>query len=1052
MKRKLLIIISFLVALTTLSFRKINTYASRSSATEQEFLNYANAAMGKYYPNGWCLKFVSDFFAGGYNDITGMGFPGAYGMGTAYSCYMNNVTRHDGDYNIPIGADVFYDGWVNIDGVWTEAGHIGIYLGDGWIMESSFGKVNKTALSKIYTYRYDGTLAVQYLGWAWHPNVTIISETRGTPMSTGYDRALPDGNYIIANTGANDKNSFMFLDIVGGEYPASSGTNVQLYGAVAGDAVAVHDLWTVTYDNNDKFYTIKQYGTNNCLDVANADTLEGKNVQVCNSNGSTAQKWAISRNGSSGFRLQAKCSGMSLDVTGGNVNVSGTNVQQWSNNDGVAQSWMFIPYLPDQPIEEGRYVLLYTQDPSYEVDVSGDTGDIENNTAVQLWDDTALSRYNSFDLIKIENGYYYLRHAASGKFLEVTNLSTNYKAKVAVHDGNGSLAQQWAIVRNGSGYSLIARCNGYALDLPDGTKQNGTRLEVYPTLNNDHQRWSIVQAEYQVSYHANEAESGVPASQTKYYKSDLRLSSSTPARTGYTFKCWENSAKTIQCHPGDTYSNDQDIDLYAVWERSGNLITYDANGGENAPVDQFKPYGESINLSDAIPTRVGYTFLGWSTNNKATAPDYQPGDRYDTDVDLSLYAVWRITNPPALHGHDAAMLAGDTREWRDFVELSHDGVLDYTLSVSSSGTVSIDGSTVTAIEAGLGQLVVTVEECPEITCTVDIQVYDLSNMMKLPSGLKKIKDKAFRNSGAAAVKVPNGCEEIGEWAFADNSNLVYIYIPKSVTRIARNAFDNSPGTTIYCYENSEAATMATEKNIRHVLLTEDWVLAENLPVGATVTSEKWTYKKSTTETMTSREPSVEGWIQTGYEWEETGQGTWDYANFPGGFDQGNYLYNSYNKNKLSSHELSGTKRVAGEAYHKSYLYWHWTFTDYVEESNRNVIVNDAKEYGVKVGNVYRDFVYFDAFDTTLSLSKEGMTTSGLRTYDDLWSTYHHPEYNLPEYASWWWYRTETMRQSYVDYQKIYIYSRIVVTQETSYAPIQEDEGISDVKHWVKYMY
>ena len=74
----------------------------------------------------------------------------------------------------------------------------------------------------------------------------------------------------------------------------------------------------------------------------------------------------------------------------------------------------------------------------------------------------------------------------------------------------------------------------------------------------------------------------------------------------------------------------------------GNVfaVTYDANGGSNAPVSQSKDYGTSITLRSTKPTRSGYTFLGWSTSSTAASATYQPGDSFSTNGNVTLYAVW----------------------------------------------------------------------------------------------------------------------------------------------------------------------------------------------------------------------------------------------------------------------------------------------------------------------------------------------------------------------------------------------------------------------------
>lgn len=70
-------------------------------------------------------------------------------------------------------------------------------------------------------------------------------------------------------------------------------------------------------------------------------------------------------------------------------------------------------------------------------------------------------------------------------------------------------------------------------------------------------------------------------------------------------------------------------------------VSYNANGGTNAPSSQTKTHGTALTLSSTVPTRTGYTFLGWSTSKTATTATYQPGDSITVDSDITLYAVWQ---------------------------------------------------------------------------------------------------------------------------------------------------------------------------------------------------------------------------------------------------------------------------------------------------------------------------------------------------------------------------------------------------------------------------
>lgn len=77
-------------------------------------------------------------------------------------------------------------------------------------------------------------------------------------------------------------------------------------------------------------------------------------------------------------------------------------------------------------------------------------------------------------------------------------------------------------------------------------------------------QWSEIT--YKVSYNANGG-TGAPAAQTKRYTANLTLSTTKPTRSGYVFKGWATSASgAVLYQPGETYSNNAAVTLYAVWE------------------------------------------------------------------------------------------------------------------------------------------------------------------------------------------------------------------------------------------------------------------------------------------------------------------------------------------------------------------------------------------------------------------------------------------------------------------------------------------------------
>ena len=112
--------------------------------------------------------------------------------------------------------------------------------------------------------------------------------------------------------------------------------------------------------------------------------------------------------------------------------------------------------------------------------------------------------------------------------------------------------------------------------------------------------------------------------------------SETPAKESdskydYTFAGWAPKIKAA-------YDNAGYIAVYNKTARTSYVITYDANGGTNAPLSQNKTSGSSTTLSTSVPTKEGKKFVGWLCANNGKT--YKAGASFNIDADVTLYAVW----------------------------------------------------------------------------------------------------------------------------------------------------------------------------------------------------------------------------------------------------------------------------------------------------------------------------------------------------------------------------------------------------------------------------
>ena len=135
----------------------------------------------------------------------------------------------------------------------------------------------------------------------------------------------------------------------------------------------------------------------------------------------------------------------------------------------------------------------------------------------------------------------------------------------------------------------------------------------------------------------------------QYAESSLRAGVLPSAqRMGYVFTGWYEDSNCT----GDPVTEDTAlgagyvIDLYAGWVKCPT-VTFDACGGNVSPGSAVvKEDGKLSSLP--VPTREGYTFLGWYETNTAMGEKITEGKKYTKDT--TIYAGWKKTEDQAKTG------------------------------------------------------------------------------------------------------------------------------------------------------------------------------------------------------------------------------------------------------------------------------------------------------------------------------------------------------------------------------------------------------------------
>ena len=182
-------------------------------------------------------------------------------------------------------------------------------------------------------------------------------------------------------------------------------------------------------------------------------------------------------------------------------------------------------------------------------------------------------------------------------------------------------------------YDYTATSNGtYIITAEEGEVTSIKRVKVS----------EITEGEYNIVYHYQD---GTTPDETVKKKGSTPVRLKAKKREGYVHVGWAKtaSATTPEYAPGALFAENADTDLYAIWEMGEArefTITFNANGGENAPSAITKLERASITIPTEEPTYINHVFKGWSKSSTATEVDYLPGATYSEEGNAILFAVW----------------------------------------------------------------------------------------------------------------------------------------------------------------------------------------------------------------------------------------------------------------------------------------------------------------------------------------------------------------------------------------------------------------------------
>lgn len=251
----------------SISVSAATTYdASKLVAKAESYLGYE-------WGKGLCLNFVAN--------MVKMTYGTSYDSACCAHKYGNSYIDSTSQDNIPIGADVFFTANNGKCKCGNQYGHIGIYVGNGYIIHDWNSVVQKHKISDITK---SGTY--KYRGWGWHGNMSFTTSSTSSSATTS---TLKTGTWYKFTNSKSNK----LLNVYGSK--SASNTNVTVYqkdGTSGQDfKLAAHGTMKFNGKTYTK-YTITPRCASTCaLNVYGTTSKNGSNVNIWTKSGNNTQDW-----------------------------------------------------------------------------------------------------------------------------------------------------------------------------------------------------------------------------------------------------------------------------------------------------------------------------------------------------------------------------------------------------------------------------------------------------------------------------------------------------------------------------------------------------------------------------------------------------------------------------------------------------------------------------------------------------------------------------------------------------------------------------------------
>ncbi len=310
------------------------------------------------------------------------------------------------------------------------------------------------------------------------------SSSSGT--ASGYASFVDGTAFMIKNA-----NSGLYMEVAGGA--AANSTNVQQWGA---NGSATHNTWRLFSAGDGYYYIVSTLGdtATYVLDIAGRKNTDGANAAIYTYNRGTNQQFKFIPNSDGTYKIVTRVSGDTKGVEIVNAyTTSGANVQQWSLNGHACQNWILEEVAdPGVAMDTSKVYTFKNANSGLLMEIEG--GNMAAGTNVQQWGDGGYNSQKWFLKAFGSGNYYVIRSQANSAYaLSPAGSASGSNIDIQAYSTKNS-ALLFKFCKNLDGtYTIKSRASGEkcVLEVKNAYTTSGANVQQWEKNGHACQNWYV---------------------------------------------------------------------------------------------------------------------------------------------------------------------------------------------------------------------------------------------------------------------------------------------------------------------------------------------------------------------------------------------------------------------------------------------------------------------------------------------------------------------------------------------------------------------------------